>query len=186
VAIELRRRPFTVAEYYRMAEAGILTEDDRVELLDGEIVAMTPIGSRHAAVVDRLTRLLTRAAGEGAIVRVQNPIRLGEHSEPQPDLALLRSRPDYYADRHPGPGEVWLVVEVAEASIEIDRKVKVPLYARAGIPEVWLVVLPDERVEVYRRPTPGGYQEVQQLGRGARVATASLPDLALPVDDLLG
>ena len=118
-----------------MAEAGILTADDRVELLDGEIVEKTPIGSRHAAAVDRLTNALTRTLADRAIVRVQNPIRLSERSELQPDLALLRPRPDFYEHAHPGPADVVLVIEVAETSGDVDRLVKVPLYARAGIPE---------------------------------------------------
>jgi len=186
VAVQLSRRLFTVAEYHRMGEAGILAEDDRVELIEGEIVEMTPIGSRHAACVDRLNRLFSRHAGEGVIVRVQSPIRLGEHSEPQPDLALLHSRPDFYAGAHPGPQDVLLVVEVAETPAAYDRAVKVPLYARSGVPEVWLVDLAGARVEVYRRPAPQGYQEVQAVRRGEALAPLTLPELGLAVDDVLG
>ena len=186
MGVELQRHLFTVAEYHRMAEAGILSEDDRVELIEGELVEMTPIGIRHAACVRRLNRLLSGRVGERAIVDVQNPVRLGEHTEPQPDVVLLRPRPDLFADFLPGPADILLVIEVAEASADADRGVKVPLYARAGIPEVWLVDLAGERIEVYRRPTPQGYQEVQHLRRGARLASQAITDLELGVDEILG
>ena len=180
------KRLFSVAEYHKMAEAGILSEDDRVELLEGEIVAMSPIGSRHAACVDRLTQYLVGEAGSRAIVRVQNPVRLGEHSEPQPDLALLKPRPDFYATSHPGPEDVLLVVEVAETSAAVDREVKVPLYARFGVPEVWLVDPAADRVEVFREPSAQGYREARVLRRGDAVAPVLLPDLLVPVDAVLG
>jgi Uma2 family endonuclease len=186
MGVQLLRRSFTVEEYCRMAQAGILTEDDRVELIEGEIIEMTPIGSRHAACVDRLNRLFSARAGGQAIVRVQNPIRLGERSEPQPDLALLQFRPDFYASSHPGPQDVLLVVEVAETSADVDREVKLPLYARYGIAETWLVDLAGERVEVYRRPTPQGHEEMERIGRGARVRSQALSDLDLGVDEILG
>jgi len=186
MGVQLARRLFTVAEYHKMAEAGILSEDDRVELLSGEIVAMSPIGSRHAACVDRLTQyLVVRVAGR-AIVRVQNPIRLGEHSEPQPDVALLKPRPDFYATAHPGPEDVVLVIEVAETSAGVDREVKVPLYARFGVSDVWLVDLAGDRVEVFREPSAEGYREVRVLRRGESLAPALLPDLLVPVDAVLG
>ncbi len=185
MSVPLRRRSFTVEEYHRIGEAGVLGEDDRVELIEGEIVAMSPIGSLHATCVRRLIRLFSRGVRERAIVDVQNPIRLGEHSEPQPDLALLKPRPDFYAQAHPGPADVLLVVKVAETSAEVDRAVKVPLYAQAGIPEVWLVDLAAERIEVYRRPSSQGYQDVQTVRRGERVAPVTFPDLELAVEAVL-
>jgi Uma2 family endonuclease len=185
MAVQLLKRLFTVAEYHKMVEAGILSEDDRVELLNGEIVAMSPIGSRHAACVDRLTQHLVVQVGGRAIVHVQNPIRLGEHSEPQPDLALLRRRPDFYATSHPGPGGVLLVVEVADTSAAFDREVKVPLYAQFVVPEVWLVDLAGEQVEVFRQPSPQGYQDIRTVRRGEAVAPLLLPNLSLAVDALL-
>jgi Uma2 family endonuclease len=127
MSVQLLRRAFTVQEYHQMTRAGILTEDDRVELIEGEIVRMSPLGRRHAACVKRLLRLLDRGVGEGAIVGTQDPIRLGEQSEPQPDLALLQPRPDFYAQGHPGPQDILLVVEVMERSAGYDREVKVPL-----------------------------------------------------------
>jgi Uma2 family endonuclease len=126
MGVQVQRRLFTVEEYHRMAEAGILSEEDRVELIEGELVTMSPIGSRHAACVKRLVRLLDRAAGDRAIVGAQDPIRLGARSEPQPDVALLRYRPDFYASAHPGPEDVLLVVEVAETSADADRSLKIP------------------------------------------------------------
>ena len=186
MAVEIARRRFTVDEYHRMGQAGILREDDRVELIDGEIVEMTPIGSPHAACVTRLAHAFFAMVGRHAAVRVQNPIALGATSEPQPDLALVRPRADFYAGGHPGPGDVWLVVEVADTSLTFDRTVKVPLYARAGIPEVWVVDLAGQRVEVYRRPAGGLYADVQRHERGQRLVCAAFPDLALSVDEALG
>jgi Uma2 family endonuclease len=185
MSVQLARRRFTVDEYHRMAGAGILTEDDRVELIDGEIVEMTAIGSRHAACVDRLTRLFSRLVGERVIVRVQNPIRLGEYSEPQPDLALVRLRPDFYASGHPGPSDVLLVVEVVETSVESDREVKLPLYARAGVPEVWLVDLERGFIEVEQDPSPEGYRSVQQRTHGQHLAALAFPDAGLSLDEML-
>jgi Uma2 family endonuclease len=129
-----------------MAEAGIFTEDDRVELIEGEVVAMSPIGPRHAACVRKLARLIRdRVSSTAAIVDVQDPIRLSEHSEPLPDISILRPRDDFYADGHPGPEDVLVLLEVADASVMYDRNTKLPLYARAGIAEVWLVDLGEER-----------------------------------------
>ncbi len=185
MAVRVSRRRFTVDEYRRMLESGILAEDDRVELINGEIVEMAPIGSRHAACVRRLNNLFSRQVGDRAVVGVQDPVRLDEYSEPQPDLTLLRPRPDYYAGGHPGPEDVLLVVEVAETSAEYDRQIKVPLYARAGIREVWLVDLAASAVEVYREPTPEGYRQVRRFGRGETLSPAALPEITVAVDDLL-
>jgi hypothetical protein len=187
MAVQLVRRSFTVEEYHRMAQAGILSEDDRVELIDGEILKMAPIGSRHAGAVKRLLDkfIHLQAAGK-VLLSVQDPVRLGEHSEPQPDLMLLRPRPDFYASSHPGPQDVLLLVEVAETSATYDREGKLPLYARAGIPEVWLIDLSEEQIEIYRHPFPQGYQEVQHVRRGERVAPSALPDVFLPVEAILG
>lgn len=186
MAVSLARRRFTVEDYHRMARAGVLTEDDRVELLEGEIIEMAPIGSRHAAVVDRFTRSFAQNVGRRAIVRVQGPVRLGEHSEPQPDLAILRPRADFYAHAHPGPEDILLLVEVAEATADYDRKVKVPLYARAGIPEVWLVDLLADQIEVCRGPSPEGYRETRVVRRGEAVMPQALPGVSLSVDEVLG
>jgi Uma2 family endonuclease len=185
MAVQLLKHKFTVEEYHKMAEAGVFSEDDHVELLEGEIVKMTPIGSRHAACVARLTALFSKLQGK-AIVWIQNPIRLDEHSEPQPDLALLRPRADFYAQIHPGPEEVLLLIEVAETSAESDRAVKIPLYAEAGIREAWLVNLQEELVEVHRKPSSQGYGEVKQAQRGQRLALEAFPKVDLAVEDILG
>ena len=169
-----------------MAEAGILGEDDRVELIDGELIEMSPIGSRHAACVNRLTRLLTAGAGERAIVGVQNPVQLGIKQEPQPDLALLKYRPDFYAVTHPGPEDVILLVEVADSSANYDREVKLPLYARAGVPEVWLVLLDEGGIEVHRSPSPRGYKQTVRIYPGESLGVSGLPSLEIAADQILG
>ena len=184
--VQLLRRRFTVYDYHRMGQVGILGEDDRLELLEGEIVEMAPIGSRHQATVDRLNEIFTGHLADVAIVRVQGPVRLDEDSEPQPDLILLRRRSDFYASAHPGPQDVLLLVEVSDTSTEYDREVKLPLYARHGIAEVWLVGLESEVVEVFRGPTAQGYQETSQLGRGQGLSPEAFPQAQLAVDEVLG
>lgn len=180
MAIELRRRTWTVDEYHRMAEAGVLREDDRVELIEGEIVEMSPIGSGHARCVNRLNALLGPAAQGRAIVSVQNPVRLSPRSEPQPDLSLLRWRDDFYPEG-PTPADVLLVIEVAASSVVFDRRVKVPLYGRAEIPEVWIVDLDADQVDVYRDASSGGYGDVRTLGSGDVVGPPGLAGVALEV-----
>lgn len=135
------RQRFTVAQYERMIETGILTDRDRVELLGGEIIAMAPVGSHHAACVDRMAERLVRVLAEWAIVRVQGPIQLGTDSVPQPDLAILRRRADFYGGAYPQAPDIWALVEVADTTIAFDRSVRVPLYAQGNIPEVWVVDL---------------------------------------------
>lgn len=186
VPVRVEKRRFSVHEYHRMAEVGILSEDDRVELIEGEIVKMSPIGSRHAACVGRLNRLLQRLVRLDAIVRVQDPIRLDVYSEPEPDVALVKTRDDFYSREHPGPGDVLLLIEVADTSVERDLEAKLPLYARAGIPEVWLVNLPAETIEVNSRPDSGEYRETVRVKRGETVTSRNIPGLDLGVDDILG
>jgi Uma2 family endonuclease len=179
-------RLFTVEEYYRMTEAGIFHEDDRVELMEGEVVTMSPIGSRHAACVEKAVALIRRAvAGRKFSVRTQNPIRLNDYSEPQPDISVVRDREDFYAAGHPTPDDIVLLVEVAEASLMYDRHSKLPLYARSGIAEVWLVDLVNRTVEVHSTPAPAGYSSVRQFRQGATLVSAALPDLQIAVDDVL-
>jgi Uma2 family endonuclease len=177
---------FTVEEFHQMGAAGILTEDDRVELIEGELVDMSPIGLEHMACVDLLNRRLVVGVGERAIVRVQGSLRLGLASEPQPDLLLLKPRRDFYRHIAAGPDDAFLLIEVADMSLVYDQTVKLPLYARAGIPEVWLVDLPGEVVHVCRTPTPGGYSDVQRVARGGHLSPIAFPDLTLSVDEILG
>ncbi|MCM8749968.1 Uma2 family endonuclease [Thermomicrobiaceae bacterium CFH 74404] len=185
MAVHALKHRFTVSEYRRMVEAGIFGEDDRVELLEGEIVQMSPIGSRHAACVARLTTLLARLH-DRAIPWVQNPVVLGEYSELQPDITLLRFREDFYAQTLPGPHDVLLLIEVADSSVEYDQEIKVPLYSRAGVAEVWLVNLVQQRVTVYGAPSPVGYQEVRVATPGETVSPRSFPELEISVGELLG
>jgi len=173
----LRRHRLNVDEYHRMAEAGILGPDARVELIEGEIIDMAPIGSRHAATVSRLAHLLHQRIGQQAIVWTQNPIRLDEYSEPEPDLALLRPRDDFYATAHPGPGDVLLVVEVADSSLRYDREIKIPLYARHGIPEAWLLDLENERFLRFLEPGPDGYRTEEDVTGMARIHPIHLPEV---------
>src|SRR5207237_1757760 len=157
MTVVLKTHRFTVDEYHRRGEVGIFSEDDRVELLAGEIVEMSPLGPLHAGTVDRLTALFASRLGAEVIVRVQNPLLLRtEDSEPQPDVVLLRLRTDFYARSHPEAQDVYLVIEVADTSMVTDREVKLPIYARAGVPEVWLLDVAAQRVEVHRHPTPAG------------------------------
>ena len=182
---EVRRYRFTVDEFARMGEAGIFTEDDRVELLDGEILEMTPIGPPHAWIVDRLAELiLTRLAGR-VHVRIQNPVRLDNHTEPQPDLVVAR-RSSAYAERHPEADDILLVIEVADSSLRYDRLEKVPRYGKAGIPETWLVDVDAVAVTVYTDPGPSGYARQQEGRRGDGLAATRVPDLEFPVDDIFG
>ena len=182
-----RRRRFSVDEYHRLGESGIIGPDERVELIEGEIIEMTPIGRDHASVVDRLTMLFARRAGDRAHVRVQGPVTLRAlASEPQPDLLLLRPQPDYYRSGHPEPPHVLLAVEVMESSVAYDRRRKLPLYARAGFPEVWLVDVNVDVTSVYRGPTPAGYREERTVRQDDAIAPLALPDLALLGRDLTG
>ncbi len=186
MAAQVVRRLFTVEEYYKMAKAGILHEDDRVELIEGEIVEVSAIGSRHAGCVKRLNGTFSVRLGRRVVVGVQDPVRLGGRTEPEPDITLLRPRPDYYSNAHPVPGDVLLLIEVADTSQDYDRDTKAPLYARYGIAEYWLIDLEEERIEVYRSPSPDGYREVAMVERGESLHMQAFPDVALTVDEILG
>ena len=185
--VELKRRQFSVKDYHRMIETGILTKDDRVELLEGEIVEMGRPGPPQQGTVDRLNRLFTSRLGDRVIVRVQGPVLLASvESEPEPDVALLVPRPDFYTTGHPEPDDILLLIEVMDSSAVKDRRVKLPLYARAGVAETWLVDLTTDRVEVHRRPGPAGYADSRTLRRGEPLAIQAFPDVALTAADLLG
>jgi Uma2 family endonuclease len=186
MAVDIQKRFFTCAEYETMLVAGILSEDDRVELIEGEILQMSPIGSPHAGCVKRTNAIFSLLLQGRAIVSVQDPLVLNDVSEPEPDIVLLRPRADFYADSHPGPTDVLLVVEVAEASLGFDRRVKAPLYARSRIPELWIVDLTGQAVEVYRCPLAHGHQEVSRHQRGDSLGLLAFPDISLTVDEILG
>jgi Uma2 family endonuclease len=180
------RHRFDVDAYHRMAEAGILGPKERVELIEGEIVDMAPIGSAHGGTVVGFTELVARAVAEGhVLVSVQGPLRLDRHNEPQPDLMLLRPRADRYRRSHPNAADVLLLVEVADTSLAYDRGPKLALYARHGVLEVWLVDLPGCAVEICREPGPAGYAERRRVTEGAATPTL-VPGLALDIASLLG
>ena len=186
MSIDVGKRRFTADEYQRMGEAGIFSEEDRIELIDGEILTMSPIGAPHAGAVNRAARALAQASGSRAIVAVQNPIRLNAFSEPQPDLVLLRPRHDFYSSSHPRPTDILLVIEIADATLRYDRDLKAPLYARNGIVEYWLVDLVGDVVTCYSRPEDGEYLDATMYVRGQVLSPASLPGRGILVTDLLG
>jgi len=186
MVVQILRWQFTVADFARMAEAGIFAEDDRVELIDGEVRAMSPVGPRHAAIVKRLNTLIGRQVAGLAIVSVQDPIQLTDYTEPQPDIAVLRIREDFYARAHPLPTDVFVVVEVAETSLEYDREEKVPRYAQARIPEVWLIDVERETVTQYTQPDGTHYRSEQVLQRHHLLVSTALNSLQLAVDDIFG
>ena len=182
----LAKRPFTTTEYHKLLENGFFTEDDQVELIDGEIVTMSPIGPKHAGCVNKLNRILNQSAGEIAIVAAQNPVWLNEYSEPQPDISLLKYRNDFYTTNHPTPQDTLIAIEVADSTLEIDRQIKIPKYAEAGISEAWLVDLVNDRIEIYALPNEGVYQEIRIVLRHQEIVSRTLPQLKLRAEDILG
>ena len=186
VAVRIPRRRFTIDDYHRMGEAGVFSEDDRVELLDGEIVEMSPIGIPHSSSVDRLNAFFARRLGRRAILRVQGPIILDDYSEPQPDLSVLTPRPDFYGHAQPRPRDVLLAIEVMDSSRSYDRTLKLPLYARAGLREVWLVDLQAEVIERFRRPSLRTYREHETFGRGRVLTPLAFPRIRFRVNEILG
>jgi len=186
MSVQVERRHFSVSEYDRMAETGILSEDDRVELIEGEIIETSPIGSRHAACVRRLDALFNERLGGAAQVSAQNPVLLDDYSQPEPDVALLKPRSDFYSKEHPAARDVLLIVEVADTSVEYDRQVKAPLYARAGVVEMWLVNLHADVLEVYTRPENGTYRDRKEFARGDSISLTGIPGLTVGVEEILG
>lgn len=182
---QLAKRWITVDEYERMGEAGIFCSDDRLELLEGEIYEMSPIGSRHAACVDFLITSLNELSQRRFIVRGQNPIRLNDFSEPQPDIALVKWRDDFYRDAHPTPADVMLIIEVADSTVESDRSYKMPLYAKAGIAEAWIINLPDETIELYAEPENGAYSVNRNFKHGEDAEAHTVEGLSITVTDVI-
>lgn len=176
---------FNVSEYYRMAETGVLPANARVELLNGEIIDMSPIGPFHGGVTNYLNRCFSAASERRWLTSIQNPVRLDDHSEPQPDLMLLKPAPDFYRKHHPQPEDVFLLVEVSDSTVESDQSEKIPAYGRAGIVEVWIVNLNELTVEVYREPHFTGYGSKTILRPGEQAAPLAFPDVAVDVAELL-
>lgn len=180
--VEVERYRFTVAEYERMGEVGIFHEDDRVELIAGEIIKMSPIGDPHVKAMNRLNHRIVRSVGDDFTVSIQNPVRLSHDSEPQPDLTVLRG-----SDRGlPSAADVILVIEVSDTTLRYDRRVKLPLYAAAGIPEAWIVDVAGQRIERYSEPGANGYAQVVRFGLGETITSTVLPTIAIAVSDILG
>lgn len=178
----MTRHRFSVEDFHRMVEAGILSEDDRVELLEGEVVELSPVGKRHMATVKKLMdAFFPLQARRQALLQVQDPLRLSPDTEPQPDLAILRFREDFYAEKIPEAEDALLVIEVAESSLDYDLKVKLPLYARAGVPEVWVVDLEGRRVYIFRKPEGGAYR-VAETVEGGRLEGLGL---SIPLEEVL-
>jgi Uma2 family endonuclease len=186
MSVEARKRLFTVDEFHRMGEAGILDDDARLELWAGEIYEMPPVGPAHHGDVTVLTTMLIRALGDRAVVSTQGPVVLDDYTEPLPDIAVLRPRDDFYRTAHPRPFDILLLVEVADTSLDRDRHLKLPRYASAGIPETWILDIGGRQLEVHRDPSPEGYRSTTVLAPGGRVAPEVFPDVVLEVSDLIG
>lgn len=184
--VELTRHRFTVEEFLRMAEVGLLTDDDRMELIQGEIVEMSPINVAHASTVSRLISVLSRMFGNHVILSVQNPLQLNDQTLPQPDVTLLRPRDDFYSREHPKPEDVLLLIEVSDTTVSYDHRVKSVLYGAAGIPEYWIVNLPARQIEVFRDPLNSGYRMTIRYAPGETLSPLAFPDVMLAVDDVLG
>src|SRR5262245_32686308 len=184
--IEVTKKLFTVDEYYKMADAGVFTEDDRVELIDGEIIEMSPIGNRHLGCVNGATDAFAAAFRGRAVVSVQNPLRLNNYTEPQPDIALLKARKDAYRHKRPVAEDALLVLEVADTTLAYDRQVKVPRYAASGIPEVWIENLEENVLLVFRAPSGKSYTTSLTLKSDDTVSVLAFPDVIFKVSELLG
>ncbi len=184
--IEASKKLFNVDDYYRMAEVGILGPEDRVELIDGEIIQMSPIGTRHAGCVTRATRLFTLAFNGRAVVSTQNPLRLNNYTEPEPDIVLLKFREDDYGKKRMLPDDALLVVEVADTTLKYDRDVKLPRYAAAGVPEVWIMDLKENCLLLYRDLEKSTFQTNLILKSGESVFVRAFPDITFAVSELLG
>ena len=169
MTVQPKRKDITVAEYYQMADAGIIKSEDRVELINGEIITMSPIYSPHASVVDTLLELLILKLHSRAIIRCQNPLHLDQRSEPEPDIVIAHYQEDSYQSHHPIPKDVYIVIEVSDSTLQKDRKVKIPLYAKAGIPEYWIINLQDRQIEIHRQPKNGEYHSIQIISKEAEI-----------------
>jgi Uma2 family endonuclease len=177
----LPRHKLNLEDYHRMIEAGIFTPNQRIELLEGKLFDMAPIGPAHSGTTNYLTRLFFQAVGDKAIVSVQNPVMLGDNSEPQPDLMILRSREDFYRSSHPVAEEVLLLVEIADTSASSDRSYKIPLYARHGIPEVWLLDVKRQQLEIHTQPEQGQYRQVHLAQTDEAIRLSQLPEIEINV-----
>lgn len=184
--VEMPRRRFTIREFEKMIRIGVLKEDERIELINGEIIKMSPIELPHMVCVTKLNHLFFRLVDTKAHIWVQNAIRLPNNARPQPDVMLLKWRDDFYGGKHPTVGDVFLIVEVADSSLNYDRKVKGPRYASAGIQEYWIVNISKSKVEVYSSPTKSGYETVRTVGKGETLPLPGGLEGNISLDDIFG
>ena len=184
--VEMKRRRFTVADFLRLAEVGFLADDERVELIRGEIIEMSSISEGHASTVMRLVSLLSRMFGQRALLSVQNPVQLDDATLPQPDVALLRPRDDFYGQRHPGPEDTLLLIEVSDTTLTYDRRVKTALYSAAGVMEYWIINLQKRQIEVYREPQSEGYRTMTRYAPGETLSPLAFPEVQLDITEILG
>lgn len=180
-----RRLRFTVDEYYKMIELGMLKDYEKAEIIEGELIQKMPIGKKHSAVVEKLNEILRDRLGKSVSLRNQQPVKFDDYNEPEPDLAILQRREDFYSDKKPVPKDVLLLIEVSDATLRYDRDTKLTLYAEAGIPEVWIVNLPNDIVEVHQKPSVGIYQLTKIFKRGEQIESNILLDLKLEVNEIL-
>ncbi|HEY9611374.1 Uma2 family endonuclease [Allocoleopsis sp.] len=178
-------RLWTVEEYYQMAAAGIFHPEERVELIAGQIIRMSAKGTAHTSAVGRISRLLQNRLGQQAWIRKEDPIQLDNFSEPEPDIAVVRLDPLDYADHHPTPSEVYLIIEVADSSLKYDRETKAKAYAKSGIADYWVLDLIDRKLHVFRESTQEGYQSEVIFSEGASVSPLQFPDIAITLQDML-
>lgn len=186
MTVQILRKKFTVGQYHQMIESGMLTDRDPVELIQGEIIAKSPVGRHHAACADRLTELLVFKLFRKALIRVQSPILLSDNSEPQPDLSILQRREDFYHAGHPTPNNILALIEVSDSTIEFDQDVKVPLYAQEQIPEIWLVNLNNTQIERYHQPIANTYQHRQIFNLEETLNFQAFPDVPIEVNQVFG
>ena len=182
----LMRKKFCTKEIYKMMEVGILPEESGWELIDGEIIHTTTIGSKHASIVKKLNKKLTALVGDKAIISVQDPIHINEYNEPEPDIAIIQPREDFYAESHPLPQDILLLFEISDSTVRYDREIKKTLYAEAEIVEFWLVNLIEHTIECYSSPKNGNYRLVKIVGAGEAAESVSVENLSLRVDEILG
>jgi Uma2 family endonuclease len=185
-SFQLERKRFTVKEFHRMVETGILEEGSPYELLNGEIIHMATIGSKHAAKVNRISARLHQTVEKTYIVRIQNPIELGAFSQPEPDIAILRWQDDFYESGHPTAQDIYLLIEVSDTTLDYDRTTKLPIYAESGIAEYWIVNLPDNQIEVHRNPSGNAYQSIQTFTKDQTLTIELLPEITIAVHEILG
>ena len=183
---EVTNKLFTVDEYYKMAEIGIFDEDSRVELIEGEIIEMSPVGNRHIGCVNRATKLFITKLGDRVVVSPQNPVRLSNITEPQPDIVLLKPRADFYSAKRLSAEDTFLVLEISDTTLRYDRNRKLPLYAKYGVPEVWIEDIKGDAILVYRDLKAGGYSASLTFHRDETISLLAFPDIFFNVNDLLG